>query len=327
MRDKHLPFGDEIKMKRFIVFVVPLVLASWFVAQHRRSTKAVAVPPREWQPLRHVHKGHGVLGIASGDRRHTERALAEARQAVAEVRSEVRDGVDEGDHEMRHALDQNHLSMAPADDANGAVPAETSPRTKRESVEGLPVPIVPGTRVTEAVPQPPVSGVATALSKKPAGLSILNASPTSKVAGELSATAERATANACLKLSTEVVKWLNPDVPSTWTCPQRLLDTMVLQTRIEPHAKNYGTVYVAELTVDSSLSRRAGLIDAYNRELLERRMAALVGTLAFVLVCLAVVSGYIRADEATKGYYTHRLRMLAAAGVGAAGAIIYHMIV
>ncbi len=50
------------------------------------------------------------------------------------------------------------------------------------------------------------------------------------------------------------------------------------------------------------------------------------GILAFVLVCLAALSGYIRADEATKGYYTNRLRMLAAAGVGAAGVIVYKMV-
>ena len=50
------------------------------------------------------------------------------------------------------------------------------------------------------------------------------------------------------------------------------------------------------------------------------------GALGFVLICLAAVSGYIRADEATKGYYTNRLRMLAAAGVGAAGVILYKMV-
>jgi hypothetical protein len=40
---------------------------------------------------------------------------------------------------------------------------------------------------------------------------------------------------------------------------------------------------------------------------------------------LGALSSYIRADEATRGYYTNRLRMLAAAGVGAAGVIIYQM--
>ena len=47
------------------------------------------------------------------------------------------------------------------------------------------------------------------------------------------------------------------------------------------------------------------------------------GGLGFALTCLAAVAGFIRADEATKGYYTNRLRLLAAAGVGAAGVAIY----
>ena len=45
--------------------------------------------------------------------------------------------------------------------------------------------------------------------------------------------------------------------------------------------------------------------------------------LAFVLVCLAVVSGYIKADEATKGYYTTRLRAVAVAALGAGAALLY----
>ena len=43
------------------------------------------------------------------------------------------------------------------------------------------------------------------------------------------------------------------------------------------------------------------------------------------MICLAAVSGYIRADEATKGYYTKRLRLLAAAAVGASGVLIYQI--
>ena len=80
------------------------------------------------------------------------------------------------------------------------------------------------------------------------------------------------------------------------------------------------------LTADFSPRRRAELVEAYNRELVQHRLVTLGGTLAFVLICLAAISGYIRADEATKGYYTNRLRMLAAAGVGAAGVIIYKMV-
>jgi hypothetical protein len=57
-----------------------------------------------------------------------------------------------------------------------------------------------------------------------------------------------------------------------------------------------------------------------------RRLGLLGGGLGFVLACLATVSGYIRADEATKGYYTNWLRLASATGVGAAGVLIYQML-
>ena len=61
------------------------------------------------------------------------------------------------------------------------------------------------------------------------------------------------------------------------------------------------------------------MVKAYHRELVEHRLASLGGALAFVLIGLAAISGYIRADEATKGYYTRRLQMLAAAASGRRG--------
>ncbi len=56
-------------------------------------------------------------------------------------------------------------------------------------------------------------------------------------------------------------------------------------------------------------------------------MQRLGGGLALALVGLAVLSGYIKADEATKGYYTNRLRLAAAAGLGAAGVVAYRFLV
>ena len=78
--------------------------------------------------------------------------------------------------------------------------------------------------------------------------------------------------------------------------------------------------------MDVSPERIAGFTETYRRQLVQRRMVFLGGALAFILTCLMAVSGYIRADEATKGYYTNRLRMLAAAGVGAAGMAIYQIV-
>jgi hypothetical protein len=68
------------------------------------------------------------------------------------------------------------------------------------------------------------------------------------------------------------------------------------------------------------------LVDVFHREQVRDRLTVLGGIFGFVLICLAAISGYIRTDEATKGYYTNRLRMLTAAGVGAGGVLIYQML-
>ena len=71
---------------------------------------------------------------------------------------------------------------------------------------------------------------------------------------------------------------------------------------------------------------RGAIIAAHQREVDARRLATLGGSLGFVLACLASLAGYIRADEATKGYYTHWLRAIAAAGAGASGVVIYQLL-
>ena len=129
------------------------------------------------------------------------------------------------------------------------------------------MPIVPGTRVTEAVPQPPVSDVLPLLPTEPVGLSTSVVSRRAPSGARSQPRRNVPRSEARRRLTAEVVKWLDPDVPSSWSCPQRLLDAMVLETRIEPHVKDYGTLYVAELTVDSSPGQRAALVEAYNREL------------------------------------------------------------
>jgi hypothetical protein len=126
----------------------------------------------------------------------------------------------------------------------------------------------------------------------------------------------------------ELANWLDPEVPRSWAPPAAMLDAMVVGApQVKSIEKPYGEVFEATLTVDTSPQRRAALIDVYTRKLVEQRLISLGATLAFILICLAALSGYIRADEATKGYYTNRLRMLAAAGVGASGVILYHMMV
>jgi hypothetical protein len=142
-----------------------------------------------------------------------------------------------------------------------------------------------------------------------------------------SATEQRAKDEARRELEKQLPDWLEPlGVPRSWKPSSRQIEAMILDTTIVPEEKPYGMVYNAKLRVDASPNRLADLARTYRRQVVNRRMAALGGALAFVLICLGAVSGYIRADEATKGYYTNRLRMLAAAGVGAAGVAIYQMV-
>ena len=196
--------------------------------------------------------------------------------------------------------------------------APPGPRVEREPADGLPVPIVPGTRVERAEILPPrVVKPFTAPTAAPMG------TETRPVVGRLSATEERARHDARLILDREVSEWLTPDIPRAWKAPAHLVDAMIEGVEIKPIDKDYGTLYEATQRVNFSPARRAAIVEVYQRELVLRRLAVLGGGLAFVLSCLTAIAGYIKADETTKGYYTNRLRLAAAAVVGAAGVLIY----
>jgi hypothetical protein len=251
-------------------------------------------------------------------------ARDETRQAWSEARDEVRRA-----YRNVLAADDSELPLPPSPPA--------SPLQVREQADGIPVPIVPWTRVTDAEARPPASPSLPPpvivirhgqppKSAKTATPMATTASDIRTIKGLISATEERATAEARRELREQVLQWLGPEVSGSWTAPERLLQAMILETRVSPNVRDYGTLYVGELKVDFSPPRRIALLEAYNHEMLQQRLAKLTGALAFVLICLAAVSGYIRADEATKGYYTNRLRMLALGGVSTAGVIIYQIV-
>jgi hypothetical protein len=145
---------------------------------------------------------------------------------------------------------------------------------------------------------------------------------TVSVTGLLSATKERAENDAYRQLDARLHE-LVPDVPRGWTIPDHLKRGMVRSVSIKDVQRDYGTVYEATLTVDASPRKQAELVQTYRREETWKRLLVLGGLLVFVLFCLAALSGYIKVDEATKGYYTNRLRLATAAAVGAAGVILY----
>jgi len=184
----------------------------------------------------------------------------------------------------------------------------------REEAEGLPVPIVPGTRVTEAEIKPPKRGRRAVEAKAPPRdrVAYQHSSTARSISGRLSATEDRARNDARLQLDREVTEWLTPDVPTQWKPPAHLIGRMIGKIDVQPIVRDYGTLYEATLDVDFSPDHRGEIVAAYHREVVARRLAILGGSLGFVLACLAALAGYIRADEATKGYYTHWLRAVAA---------------
>jgi hypothetical protein len=146
------------------------------------------------------------------------------------------------------------------------------------------------------------------------------------IKGPQMATRERSENAAQLALRKALTSWLAPDVPRTWSVPKPLTNALILDRHTESVAHDYGTLYVTGYRADFSPTRRAAVVNVHHREIARKRLTLLGGALGFVLVCLASLSTYIRADEATKGYYTNRLRMLAAGAVGATGVVLYHLV-
>lgn len=206
----------------------------------------------------------------------------------------------------------------------------------RVTVEGLPVPVVPGTRTTEAVAEPPkpaktrVRGVRApkppAPPRSPAWVDDTSGVEPTVVAGLISATEDRARADAFAKFRKVLAKQLAPDVPPNWAVPERLVKSLKPEVTVTPHPRDYGTMYTAEVSAKVSPARRLKIVETYRHERQVEKLTYAGGGLGFLLVCLGVMSGYIRADVATKGYYTNKLRLAAAAGVGAAGVLIYQAV-
>src|SRR5208337_2364244 len=298
-------------MKRPLLFVLLVMMLAWFATRYVR----VHNPPH-FSPL--------TVQLRAADQAHrdalraAQEARAEAHRAIAETRGELRESLDEANQELHCALQEAAEEV-------------------RVAVGGIPVPILPGTRVVEALPQTPASPTLPehpladasvqptlppgppahfnppgfpGLVKRPQAppppplpptpprqQPPISVSPkdTRLLTGLISATEERAKEEARKQLAKEVTDWLElSGVPRSWKPSTRQIDAMI--------------------------------IESYKRQLVHRRMVLLGGTLGFVLICLGAISGYIRADEVTKGYYTNRLRLLAAGGVGAAGAVIYKML-
>ncbi len=137
------------------------------------------------------------------------------------------------------------------------------------------------------------------------------------------ATIPRARDSAKEQLDLALRDWLRPmGLPTSWRPPAEVVDRIVRWDPVETVEHDYGTVYIQAIRLDLSDSSRHQLIESFERQEAGRRLLRLGGLLGFILVSLAAVTGYIRADEATRGYYTNHLRLAALASVGASGYVL-----
>ncbi len=140
---------------------------------------------------------------------------------------------------------------------------------------------------------------------------------------------DRALADLQKRLEALVGDWLgDAGVPADWQPPATLVQAL-LRGRPEVELverRDYADLYQAQVAVSLDPAPRARLVQAYRQEVAARRFSQLGAGLVFVLASLGLVAGYIHTDEATRGYYTNRLRVGVLAALGAGGAILYRVL-
>jgi len=304
-------------MKRFVFWFIAALVAFSVLRHHRKHEQAFREPAHSQPVVIHRVVPHGTrqpVYYVEDDKGSTYTSLGPIQNRYGD-RIVFAFGDDDGDQD---------------------------PGSGRVAADGLPVPIVPGSRVTEARPEPPKpprapKPVKVKVSRhstppkpptppRPPAPPIEAVTETQTITGRLSATEDRARKDAETLFARMLVEKLGPELPGDWTPPKNLVRKMMLETSVKPHDRDYGTVYDATLKVDVSPARRAEVVAAYHHQQVLKRLGVLGGGLLFVLTCLGAVSSYIRTDEATKGYYTNALRLALAGGVGAAGWAIYHVL-
>lgn len=348
-------------MKRFALwFVLGLLGIIWLHdARHTRSHRPVfqGVPPgvvfSSFGPDEPFHvsrsghdivihgNGHSVVLINDHDEAADPRVEAVQRKTAAvearlrEVQRLTRNPADPALVRLEKQL--NALKEEQQRIAQQGRPAGVEESVARETAEGLPVPVVPGTRTTEArieppappVPPRPPRALRPPLPRRrpapPAPPVAPRVEPT-LVTGRLSATPQRAIDDARLQFVQKLKELLRTELPADWTIPKPLIDRMIVGApKVETKARDYGTLYEATLKVDLSPNRQRQIVAAYHREQVVGRMLIVGAVLAVILIGLAALSAYIRADEATKGYYTTRLRVVTTAAAVAGAVAVYRV--
>jgi hypothetical protein len=155
---------------------------------------------------------------------------------------------------------------------------------------------------------------------------------TNLVQSELWATRDEAANDAMDRAATaarEFVGQVDSRAIAAWDIPAWLVHDHLLREPpyVEEVDWTYGPMYRAHVLLDFSPEKRELLLSHWRESLTSRRLGQVGAGLGFAVLCLATLLGYLRLDDATKGYYTAWLRTGAVAVVGGSAAALYHWVV
>jgi hypothetical protein len=117
------------------------------------------------------------------------------------------------------------------------------------------------------------------------------------------------------------------DPPVRWQPEARWIDENLVKTRTAPQQVAsddplLDKAFERTLQVEVGPKQYREIVEHDRQECMEQRQLLLARILAAVVALLVAVVGYLRLDEATKGYYTLWLRLGALGLVGAVGAAL-----
>lgn len=154
---------------------------------------------------------------------------------------------------------------------------------------------------------------------------------TDAIQSELWATRDEARQDALDKASDRAVRFAAesaprlrqaPSIPG-WFVEDHMLREPIYVEEVE---WTYGPMYRAHLLLDLTPDTRERILSHWHGELVQKRMNQIGGSLGFLLVCVATLLGYLRMDDATRGYYSRWLAMGACGVVAGSAAALYHWV-
>ena len=157
------------------------------------------------------------------------------------------------------------------------------------------------------------------------------------VKGRISINESEADKDAFERLSQSIRLWLQSQldvqVDSRWQPPREMIEALIRERFMDDEvaapesvAADAKKMMITGYLADFSPRARERFLTAYQHEVAVDRLWKMGAAILGALVVLTTVSGYIRADESTKGYFTNWLRGAALLTGGAGGGAVYYFL-